>query len=120
MKRKITLIGGNILAFFLLAYPSFCKLSAQTSGVGITNPLKDQTLAGFIDTILAAVIEVGIVVVTGSIIYAGFKYVTARGNTSKIKQAHDGILYTIIGSGIVLGAYVVRQIVMDTITQVLN
>ncbi|HRZ30572.1 MAG TPA: hypothetical protein P5274_02815, partial [Candidatus Paceibacterota bacterium] len=93
MKKKIFLIIGNIMAFTVLAFPSFSKLSAET-GL-ITNPLKDATISAFIETILAAVIEVGIVVVTGSIIYAGFKYVTAGGNSSKIKAAHQAILWTI-------------------------
>jgi len=121
MKRKITFISFNLFALFLLAYPTLVRLSAEEGTGGILrNPLKDTTLVGLVNTILSAVIQVGIVVVTFFIIYAGFKYVTARGNTSKLKEAHEGIKWTLIGSAIVLGAYVIRQIVTDTITSLVG
>ena len=119
MKRKITLISLNLLFFLLLVCPSTINLSADTMGA-LTNPLKDTTLSGLIETILSAVVQLGIVVVTGAIIFAGFKYVTASGNTTKLKQAHEAMYYILIGSAIVLGAYAVRQIVMDTVSSVLK
>lgn len=121
IKRKLTIIGLNLAALFLLACPTLIRLSAD-EGVGgvLRNPLKDTTLVGLVDTILSAVIQVGIVVVTFFIVYAGYKYVTAQGNTGKLEKAHEGIKYTLIGSAIVLGAYVIRQIVTDTITSLVG
>ncbi|MFA6476422.1 MAG: hypothetical protein WCV68_03330 [Candidatus Paceibacterota bacterium] len=115
MKKKLTLISLNLFGFFLLAYPSLVKVYA--AGV-LTNPLKDTTLAGLIDTILGAVLQVGVVVVTAGIIYSGFTLVMARGKPGDLAKARTGIIWTIAGAAIVLGAYIIRQIVMDTVTGV--
>jgi hypothetical protein len=115
MKKKLTLISLNLFGFFLLACPSLIKI--QAAGV-LTNPLKDTTLAGLIDTILGAVLQVGIVVVTAGIIYSGFILVMAQGKPGELAKAHKGIMWTLAGAAIVLGAYIIRQIVMDTVTGV--
>lgn len=113
MSRKIKLISLNLLGFLLLAWPSFSRVLAE--GGILTSPIKDVTIAGLIDTILSAVLQVGVVVVSGSIIYAGFKYVTAQGNSTKLQSAHKALGWTMAGSAIVLGAYTVRAIVMETV-----
>ena len=119
VKSKWRIIGLNILFLGLLTCPSMIRLLATTNsggGTGIlVNPLKDTTLAGLINTILSAIIQVGIVVVTFFIVYAGFKYVTAQGNTTNLSKAHEGIKWTVFGSAIVLGAFVIQQIVTDTV-----
>ena len=119
MRKNITIISLNLFSLLLLALPSLVRLVAvETDGGVITNPITDATLGSLLQTILGAVVEVGIVLVAGSIIFAGFKYVTARGNTSKIQEAHKAIFWTVVGSAIVLGAYAVRQIVADTVSGV--
>lgn len=116
MKKKLTLISSNLFGLLLLAWPSLVKVQAE--GGVLTNPLKDATLAGLIDTILGAVLQVGVVVVTAGIIYAGFTLVMARGKPGDLVKARTGIIWTIAGAAIVLGAYIIREIVMDTVTGV--
>lgn len=111
MNRKIKLLSLNIFGLILLAWPAFVRVSAAI----LTNPLKDATIAGLIDTILSAVLQVGVIVVAGSIIFAGFKYVTAQGNPGKLQSAHKALGWTVAGAAIVLGAYTVRAIVMETV-----
>lgn len=117
MKNKIILILSNLLITGVFFIPSMVSLSAQGGGVGIlVNPLKDDTITELMGTILNAVVQIGLVVVTFFIIYAGYKYVTARGNPGALKEAHQAILWTLIGSAVVIGAYAIRQIVYDTVT----
>ena len=51
------------------------------------------------------------------IMYAGFLYVTARGNSSKIEKAHNALLWAVIGAAILLGAWVISQAISSTIDQ---
>jgi len=87
------------------------------SGGGITNPLNNvKTIQELIGKILNLVVQIGLPIIVLMIIYAGFKYVTARGNPEKIKEAHDAILWTVIGAAVVLGAAVISHAISGTIT----
>jgi len=60
---------------------------------------------------------VGTAVAVVMIIYAGFLYVTAGGNETQIKKAHDALLWAVIGAAILLGAYIISQAIQGTISQ---
>ena len=49
------------------------------------------------------------------IIYAGFLYVTARGNAQQVEQATRALTYAIIGGVIVLGAVAMSQILANVV-----
>ena len=87
-----------------------------TSGSGITNPLGNvQTVQALIVKILNLVVQIGLPIIVLMIVYAGFQYVMARGNETKIKAAHDTILWTVIGAAVVLGASVIAHAIEGTI-----
>ncbi len=52
------------------------------------------------------------------IIYAGFLYVTARGNPGTIEQAHKALLYAIIGGLLIFGARAILAIITNTVYSV--
>jgi len=59
------------------------------------------------------------ITVTGSVIviaWAGFKYMTARGNTSEINRAHDIFMHIAIGLVIVLVAWLVVSTLLKVLT----
>ena len=88
-------------------------------GTGITNPLGGSitTIQALIAKILQLIAQVGLPIVVIMIIYAGFLYVTARGNEEQVKRAHKALLYTVIGAAIVLGAWVISRAVCQTVNQ---
>jgi cytochrome bd-type quinol oxidase subunit 2 len=47
------------------------------------------------------------VIFIGEIIYAGYNWMTARGDEQKIEKAHDTIRRAIIGLVVVVGAYAI-------------
>ena len=51
------------------------------------------------------------------VMWAGFKYVTARGDTTQIKEARDALLYAVIGAAILLGARILSDAIGRTIEQ---
>jgi len=86
----------------------------------IANPLKANTVSELLVNILDLITQIGVVVVTMGIIYAGFLYATARGNKDKVSKAHEAFYWTIVGSAIVLGAFAITKVVSDTAQAVLG
>jgi hypothetical protein len=86
------------------------------SGAGITNPIKATTLAQFLEQILAVVIQIGYLVAVFFIVYSGFKFVTAQGNESEVTKAKMMLLYTVIGTAILIGAHVISAAIQATVT----
>ena len=50
-----------------------------------------------------------------AIIYSGFLFVAARGNSEKLTKAKDTLLYTIIGAAILLGAWAIATMISSTV-----
>jgi hypothetical protein len=88
--------------------------------ITIPNPLKNNTrdLPSLIELIISSVIlPIGATIVTIMIIYAGFLFVTARGNETKLETAKKAFLYAVIGAVILLGARVLAAAIQGTVTQ---
>ena len=89
----------------------------QTLPVTISNPFKGgNTLDTVITTFLNSVVmPVAAVFIVLAIIYAGFKYVTAQGKPEEIKKANQGLMYVLIGAGVLLGAAGISAAIHTTI-----
>ena len=83
----------------------------------IKNPLKSDSILELLNVLLRVIIEIGIPVIALAIVYAGFLFVKAQGNESKITEAKEVIKYTLLGAGIVLGATVISGVIQTTIRQ---
>jgi len=83
----------------------------------ICNPINISTLNGLIKTILEGVVKIGIPIIALAIIYSGFLFVSARGNSEKITKAKDALLYTLIGAAVILGSWAIAQLISDTVLQ---
>ncbi len=91
--------------------------SNPPAGSGIGNPLGSiDTIQKLIIKILDLVVQIGLPVIVLMIMYAGFKYVIARGDPGKIKEAHQALLWTVIGAAVVLGASVISYAIQSTVT----
>ena len=83
----------------------------------ICNPIPNVTsIPGLIQLILTGAITIGIPIVALAVIYSGFLFVAARGNSEKLTKAKDSLLYTIIGAAILLGAWAIAQLISATVT----
>lgn len=93
----------------------------ETSGVEIKIPnpfAHGDTIQELLKAIVDKVIlPIGGVLAVLAFIYAGFLYVTAQGNTEKIKTAHRALLYAAVGTAILLGAWVISSVIENTIKQ---
>lgn len=86
----------------------------------LQNPLSVNTLQEFIKRFLEVVLTIAIPVIALFIIYAGFLFVSARGNPAQLTKAKNTLLYTVIGAAILLGAWVLASAVAETVNQVIN
>lgn len=87
--------------------------------IKISNPFSGgNDLYAFIKTIINEIlIPIGGVIAVLMIMYAGFLYVTARGNQAQITKAHEALLYSAIGAAILLGAWVIAGAIEGTVKQ---
>lgn len=82
----------------------------------INNPIPSITsIPDLIQTVLSGVIKIGIPVVALAIIYCGFLFVFARGNSEKLTKAREALLYTLIGAAILIGSWAIAQIISETV-----
>jgi len=100
----------------------------QMGGKVATTPIKSElenpfkgagnTLEELFQTIISKIlIPIGAVLAVLAFIFAGFMYVTAAGDETKIKTAHNALLYAAIGTAVLLGAGVIAAVLENTIKQ---
>lgn len=80
------------------------------------NPLVFNKIPDLLMAIVNVLIVIAIPIIVFFIIYSGFLYVTAKGNTEQIQKASKALLYGVIGGVIVIGAKTIMVIVGNTAT----
>jgi hypothetical protein len=114
-KFKEKILGSLIVSTFLLPVLSFADTVVPPGTGKIENPISADTLDGLIKTILEGVLKIGIPIIALAIIYCGFLFVAARGNSEKIGKAKDALIYTLIGAAILLGSWAIALLIKDTV-----
>jgi hypothetical protein len=89
--------------------------SLEQMEIPIENPINVTSIPQLIKKVLEAMIKIGIPLLVIMIIYSGALYLFARGNQSKIQDAHTMFLYTLIGGAILLGAWALSELIYDTL-----
>ena len=109
---RVFVSGLGVFSFIHLAKADVCDTSNSTI---LCNPLKAESFTGLLENISRLAVEIGIPVAALFIIYAGLKLVTAKGNEDAIKKAKESLLWAIIGSGILIGAWTIMKILESTV-----
>ena len=119
----VKLIKNNLLTITLITFFVVIPVTsfADITNTGcdpakqICNPITESTIQGFIRTVLEGVLKIGIPLVALAVIYCGFLFVAARGNSEKLTKAKDALLYTLIGAAILLGSWAIAKLIADTV-----
>lgn len=101
-------------------------VGAPGGGVGsnitttIDNPLGNNItdIPSFIKEVVNIVLVVGIPILALAIIYTGFLFVQAQGNSEKLTKAKNALLYTLIGGALLLGAFVIANAIKETVDSI--
>lgn len=124
--QKIKNIYYSIILLGILGPTSFVFGFGADTGVvnqpisvsvKIDNPINVDSIPDFITAILGAIVAIGAPIAVLFLIYAGFLFVTARGNDTKLTEAKQFLTWTIVGIVILLGAQLLSEIVRGTIQQ---
>jgi len=96
--------------------------AAATHEIGHDDPFWPLVGITSIREVLLKIIDIFILIGTPIavlfMIYAGFLFVTARGNETQVTSAKKTLLYTVIGIAILFGARVLAELVLKTITNI--
>jgi len=113
-----------VLALVMITPILFVNADADTVGTNITtsinNPIRSDidTIPKFINAIVEAVLVIGIPIVVLAIIYTGFLFVKAQGNSEELTKAKKALLYTLIGAALLLGAFVIANAIQATVDDI--
>ena len=99
--RKHIFLQALIVSFLLWATPAY----AQSADVS-----KIQT---FIQSVIQVLVTLSGLVAAGFIVWGGVGYITSSGNPEALEKSKKTILYSAIGLVLVLGAFVLSNVIGD-------
>lgn len=85
---------------------------SDSGSTRLLNPLGEiNSVEALLGALLAVVQVLAVPIIVFFIIYAGFLYVTARGNAEQTEKATRALLYAVVGGVIIIGATVLATII---------
>lgn len=81
----------------------------------LSNPLNSSSFVEVVGKVADFAAKIGVPIAAVFIIYSGFLFVTARGSEDKLKSAKETFTWTIIGTAILMGAWVLAKAITTTI-----
>ncbi len=110
----------NIFHIVLILVIFIAPILLMAQEVKIKNPIGVDNLNDFIKTVLEAVIRIGLPLVAIALIYSGYLFVEAQGNSGKLETAKRAFVYTLLGAAILLGAWALARTITETVIQISN
>jgi hypothetical protein len=89
--------------------------------IHLNNPLSGvSTIPDAINKILSIVIRIALPLIIVFFIWSGLSFIFARGNPEKVKAAKNMFLYTVIGTLLILGAWVITNAIIGTVNAIIS
>ena len=104
MNKKFITLSSVALTALIFASPVYAASADVTS------------IQTFIKSIIQILVTIAGLVSAGFFVWGGFGYITSSGNPEMLDRSKKTILYSAIGLAIVLGAFVLTNIVSDLAT----
>ena len=93
----------------------------QALNIHLQNPLSGvSTIPDAINKILSVVIRVALPLIIIMFIWSGLTFIMARGNPTEIGKAKNIFLYTVIGTLLILGAWVITNAIIGTVNAIIS
>jgi hypothetical protein len=87
----------------------------QKNSFKIENPLKVNTISDLVQEAIKIASYVAIILAVLALVYVGFLFVMARGNTDKMTEYKTWLQYILIGVAIIIGARLIVSVVINTL-----
>ena len=97
--KKTIIFQALLLTFLLVASPVY----AQSADV--------DKVTTFIQSVIQVLVTLAGFVAAGFIVWGGIGYITSSGNPEALEKSKRTILYSAVGLTLVLGAFVISNIV---------
>ena len=104
MNKKLAVLASFFIVFLLCATP----VLAQSGDV-----TKIET---FIKSVIQIMVTLAGLVAAAFFVWGGFGYITSSGNPENLDRSKKTIIYSAIGLTVVLGAFVLTNIISDLAT----
>ena len=104
MNKKLITLSSLAIAALVFASPAYAATGDVTS------------IETFIKSVILILVKVAGLVSAGFFVWGGFGYITSSGNPEMLDRSKKTILYSAIGLAVVLGAFVLTNIVSDLAT----
>jgi hypothetical protein len=115
--KRFSIAGYSVLLFLLPGFASAACTTSGTPGV-FENIFSYCSILELVEGILRVFMLVALPIVAFFIIFAGFNFVFARGNQEKLRLAKLNFFFVIIGSCLILGAWVLANLIAATVIQI--
>jgi TRAP-type C4-dicarboxylate transport system permease small subunit len=104
MNKKFIVISSLAVTAFSIASPAYAAAADVT---------KIET---FIKSVIQILVTLAALISAGFFVWGGVGYITSSGNPETLDRSKKTILYSGVGLAVVLGAFVLTNIVSDVAT----
>ena len=108
LNNNLPVVSAAVLLLMPLASQAEIKYTVKSF-------VSFSSIEGLLTTILTVFITIATPIIVMFIIYAGFLYVTAKGNAEQTKQATRALTYAVIGGVLELGAVALGRILENLV-----
>lgn len=103
----------------VLAFAAPGTSAAPAGTPSINNPLKDVgSLQQLVAKLINLLLQIAIPIAALFIMYAGFLFVSARGDAAQITKAKDVFKWTVIGAAVLLSSSLIVGLLQGTINKI--
>ncbi len=102
--KKLIVLQSILLTSLVVASPAF----AQSAEVG--------QIQSFIQEVIQIMVTLSGFIAAGFIVWGGVGYITSSGNPEALEKSKKTILYSAVGLTLVLGAFVISNMVSQVAT----
>ena len=113
LKEKMTIVFLVFLLPIIVLAQGGSNITTK-----IDNPLSATSLFCFLKDVLDVFLTVGIIIAVLFMVYAGFLFVTARGNETQLGTAKKAFLGAVIGTAIIMGVWVIAKAIVGTVNAI--
>lgn len=104
MNKKIITLSSVAITALVFASPAYAAAADVTS------------IQTFIKSIIQIMVTLAGLIAAGFFVWGGVVYITSSGNPEQLDRAKKTILFSAVGLAIVLGAFVLTNIISDLAT----
>lgn len=89
------------------------KIAQAQINFQIDNPIKANNFSEVVLAFARLLVTIGIPLAAIFIVFAGFKFVSSRGDEKGITEAKKMLFWTLVGAAVIIGAYAIATAVVN-------